>query len=163
SALAQIAHSSSVPLFKSRLNDKDPFLRRAAAEGMGRAGDASETSVLETGAGNDPDEPVRVAMAFALQKLGRNYIPRLVESFEPPRMEPQVSSYLLELGPSVAPTLTSHLQDPSERIRASTAQVLGAIGGPDALPMLEPLTQDRDREVIGAATHAIERIKMTVR
>src|SRR5262249_37057367 len=54
SALAQIAHSSSVPLFKSRLNDKDPFLRRAAAEGMGRAGDASETSVLETGAGNDP-------------------------------------------------------------------------------------------------------------
>ena len=44
-ALARIAHQSSVPLFQSRLDDKDPSLRRAAVEGLARAGDA--TTVAE--------------------------------------------------------------------------------------------------------------------
>ena len=34
-ALAQIGAPASVPLFKERLLDKDPFIRRAAAEGLG--------------------------------------------------------------------------------------------------------------------------------
>ncbi len=52
-ALARIGHGSSVPLFKARLADRDPFLRRAAAEGLGRSGDTSELAALEIGAGND--------------------------------------------------------------------------------------------------------------
>ena len=52
-ALARIGHASSVPLFKARLADKDPFLRRAAAEGLARTGDTSEVPALEIGAGND--------------------------------------------------------------------------------------------------------------
>ena len=35
-ALARIAHPSSAPLFKTRISDKDPFMRRAAAEGLAR-------------------------------------------------------------------------------------------------------------------------------
>lgn len=159
-ALARIAHSSSVPLFKARLSDRDPFLRRASAEGLGRSGDTSETSALETGAGNDDSEMVRAAMAFALQKLGRNYVPRLVDVLDTPRMVPQVQGYLLELGPSLAPTLISHLQDPDAAIRARIAELLGAFGGDAALAALQPLTQDRDREVMNAATRAIERITM---
>ena len=31
--------ASSVPIFTARLTDRDPYLRRAAAEGLGRAGD----------------------------------------------------------------------------------------------------------------------------
>ncbi|MCA1649857.1 MAG: HEAT repeat domain-containing protein, partial [Acidobacteria bacterium] len=61
-ALARIGHSSSVPMFTARLTDKDPFLRRAAAEGLGRSGDTSGVSALEAGAGNDPSEMVRAAM-----------------------------------------------------------------------------------------------------
>ena len=38
-ALAQIGAPASVPLFKERLQDKDPYIRRAATEGLGRAGD----------------------------------------------------------------------------------------------------------------------------
>ena len=49
-ALAHIAHPSSVPLFKSRLTDKDDFIRRAAAEGLARTGDASELTTLQAGA-----------------------------------------------------------------------------------------------------------------
>ena len=158
-ALAHLADPSSVPLFKSRLADKDPFLRRAAAEGLARTGDSSELAALEIGAGNDGAETVRAAMAFALQTLGRNYIPRLVESMNSEKMAPQIAGYLFELGPSVAATLLPHLQDPSPAIRGSVATVLGAIGGEATLAALQPLTEDKDRAVAQAATRAIERIK----
>jgi len=158
-ALARIGDPSSVPLFKARLADKDPFLRRAAAEGLGRAHDSSELSALEIGAGNDPSEMVRAAMAFALQKLGRHYIPRLVESLDSDKMAPQVGDYLLELGPSFALALVPHLQDPNPAIRANVATVLGALGDAMTVASLQPLTGDKDRGVAQAATRAIERIK----
>jgi len=157
-ALAHLADPSSVPLFKARLADKDPFLRRAAAEGLGRAGDASELTALEIGAGNDGSEMVRAAMAFTLQKLGRNYVTRLVESLDS-KAAPQVAEYFLELGSAVAPELASHLQDPSVEIRANVATVLGAIGDTTTVDALQPLTQDKDRGVAQAATRAIERLK----
>jgi len=158
-ALAHIADPSSVPLFKVRLTDKDPFLRRAAAEGLGRAQDNSEQSALQVAAGNDSSEMVRAAMAFALQKLGRNYIPRLVESLDSEKMASQIADYLLELGPSMAPTLVSHLQDPSPAIRGNVATVLGALGDAATVTALQPLTGDKDRSVAQAATRAIDRIK----
>lgn len=158
-ALAHLADPTSVPLFKARLADRDPFLRRAAAEGLGRAGDTSELPALEIGAGNDASEMARAAMAFALQKLGRNYIPRLVESLDSEKTAPQIAGYLLELGPSIAPTLLSHLQDPSPAIRGNVATVLGAIGTGATLAALQPLTTDKDRAVAQAATRAIDRIK----
>ena len=158
-ALARLADPSSIPLFKSRLADRDPFLRRAAAEGLGRTGDSSEVPALEIGAGNDGAETVRAAMAFALQKLGRNYIPRLVESLDSDKMAPQIAGYIFELGPSIATVLLPHLQDPSPAIRGNVATVLGAIGGEATLAALQPLTEDKDRAVAQAATRAIERLK----
>ena len=158
-ALARIADPASVPLFKEHLSDKDPFLRRASAEGLGRAHDSSELSSLEIGAGNDASEMVRAAMAFALQNLGRNYIPRLVESLDSDKMAPQIGDYLLELGLSIAPTLASHLRDPSPAIRSNVAAVLGVIGDATTVTVLQPLTTDKDRSVAQAAARAIERIK----
>jgi len=157
--LAGIGHASSVPLFTEHLTDKDPFLRCAAAEGLGRAGAKTAISALEVGA-NDSSEMVRAAIAFALQKLGRPYVARLAEFLASVQVAPQATAYLLELGPAVAPTLTPHLQDPNERIRLGAAQVLGAIGGEGAIAALQPVTQDRDKGVAEAATRAIQRIKI---
>jgi HEAT repeat protein len=158
-ALARIGDPASVPIFKARLVDKDPFLRRASAEGLARAPDTSELPALEVGAGNDPSDMVRAAMAFALQKLGRNYVPRMVEFLDSEKTAQQVADYLLELGPPVAPTLVSHLQDPSAAIRANVATVLGMIGDATTGTALQPLTGDKDRGVAQAATRAIDRIK----
>ena len=76
-------------------------------------------------------------------------------------MAPQVAGYFIKLGASIVPPLVAHLQDPSPAIRANVALVLGALGGEAALAALQPLTQDRDRDVVQAATRAIERITMT--
>ena len=54
-ALARIAHPSSVSLFQSRLSDKDAYLRRAAAEGMARAGDAKSVERFVNDVNQDPE------------------------------------------------------------------------------------------------------------
>ena len=132
---------------------------RRSVECAGRAGDSSELPALETGAGNDPAETARAAMAFALQKLGRNYVPRLVESLASPKTATQAAEYFVELGTPVAPPLLSHLQDPSPEVRANVAIVLGVIGDARSIDALQPLTQDKDRVVAQSAGRAVERLK----
>ena len=48
-ALARIASPASVPVFRERLQDKDPYIRRAAMEGIGRTRDAESADALEKG------------------------------------------------------------------------------------------------------------------
>lgn len=164
-ALARIASPSSVPLFKERLADRDPRLRQAAAEGLGRAGDTSEIPALQIGAGNDGSPAVRAAMAFALQKLGQHYLPRLVEFMTSARLAPQVAGYLVELGPGLVPDLLTHLQDPSPSIRGGVARVIGLtgesheIGEPAAVRALTLLASDPDPDVQQAASQALQRLK----
>lgn len=159
-ALATIADPSSVPLFKAHLGDKDESIRRAAMEGLARTKDTSEVSALEVAAGTDHSESVRAAAAFALQMIGRNYVPRLVESMDSGKMVPQVAGYLVEIGPSVVSLLLSHRHDQDPGIRGNVAQVLGAIGGDAAMRALQPLLEDRDKSVVDAATRAMERARM---
>lgn len=159
-ALARIGHGSSVALFKAHLSDRDPFLRRAAAEGLSRANDASEVAALEAAAGNDSSEMVRAAAAFALQKLGRHYVPRLVEPLDSTKMAPQIAGYFIELGPAVAAELAIHLKDPSDAIRGNVALILGAIGGAAEAAAVEPLLQDRSADVRRAAERALQRLKV---
>ena len=157
--LARIGHASSIPLFTARLADRDQYLRRAAAEGLGRAGDKSAIGALETGAGNDTSDMVRAAMQYALQKLGRNYVARLIEFLDDGKTTLQVQDYMIEFGPAVEKELLPSLQEPDEGIRAAVADVLGEIGTDASLAALQNL-KDRDKEVMEAATRAVERIKM---
>jgi HEAT repeat protein len=157
--LARIAHPSSIPVFASRLSDRDPQLRRAAAEGIGRAGDKSQMAALETGAGNDASGAARAAMAFALQKLGRNYVPRLVEFLDDGSVAVQVQDYFVELGQPVEKELIPSLQEFDAPIRAAAADVLGLIGGDASLAALQGL-QEKDKIVAEAIGRAVERIKL---
>ena len=158
--LAKLGHSSSVAVFKARLADRDQFIRRAAAEGLGRVGEQAAVPVLETAIGTESSEMVRMAFAFALQKLGRNYIPRLVEGLDSEKLAPQIAGYLIELGAPVADGLVPYLKDPDPTIRGNVALMLGNIGSEAHVPAVQALVKDRDRDVVRAATRAIERIKM---
>src|SRR5918993_1176896 len=159
-ALARIAHPSSVPLFTARVADKDPYIRRAAVEGLARAKEPTSRTVLESAVSTDPSDTVRAAMAFALQRLGGNYVARLANSLESDKLAAQIAGYFLELGPSVAGPLAVHLKDPSDSIRANAATILGGIGGSAESALLQPLLQDRNTDVRRAAERAIQRINM---
>jgi HEAT repeat protein len=158
-ALARIAHPSTAGTFTAYLTDRDEFLRRAAAEGLGRVGDRAAITALEAAVVTDDSETVRAAMAFALQKLGRNSLSRLVAAMDDRERVAQVQGYLLELGPSIEKELIGGLQDPDPTIRASVAEVLGEIGGDASGAALRAL-QDADEEVSSAARRAIERLAL---
>jgi HEAT repeat protein len=161
-ALARLANASSVPVFQAHMTDKDPHLRRAAAEGLGRAGDSASVADFVFAVNQDESESVRGAMMFALHKKGHvTFLGRLIDLMDHDDSARQVQTYLLELGPSVVQRVLPRLQEPDEGVREHLATVLGAIGDSSILPALSPLKADRDRDVASAATHAIERIKMS--
>ena len=158
-ALGQIASSASVPLFTARLTDKDPYLRRAAAEGLGRAGDTSAGDALERMVMSDDSAMARVAAAFALQKLGRNYVARIVDATANPKVLQQAQEYLIELGPPVAGAITPRLQEPDAGVREAVADVLGVIGDATTLPALEAAAKGADASAAAAAKRALARLR----
>jgi HEAT repeat protein len=163
-ALARIAHPSSVSLFQSRLADKDPYLRRAAAEGMARAGDTKSVEPFITEVNQDPSEMVRAAMTFALYKKGHaNFLGRLIDFMDSNQSALQISGYFMELGPSIVPLAIVRLKEPDAEVRRNLVTILGALGDQSTATALTPYKEDRSREVATAASYAIERIKMTAR
>ena len=159
-ALARIGHASSIPLFTGRLTDRDQYIRRAAVEGLGRAGAKEQIPTLESVVSKDGSEMVRAAAAFALHKLGHDAVAHLAATLSSDRLAAQVAGYFIELGPSVVPSLAPHLKDPNAAVRGNVALVIGALGSPPDIRNLEPLLQDRNRDVVRAAQSAIERIKL---
>jgi HEAT repeat protein len=157
-ALAQIAAPVSVPLFKERLEDKDPYIRRAAVEGLGRAADATSVDTLEKSVSMDDALMVRMAAAFSLQKLGRNYVARIVDLITP-KVLAQAQDYLIELGPAVVPTLLPRLQDPDPVVREAVADVIGIVGDEQTVAPLQALLTDHEASVAAAAKRAIARLK----
>jgi len=157
-ALAHIGSPASVPTFKERLQDKDPFIRRAAVEGLGRAGDASAADAIERMVTTDDSPMVRVASAFMLQKIGRNYASRIIDLMGNAKVIPQAQEYLIELGPVALTAVVPRLQEPDAAVREALADVLGVIGDPSALPALESATKDREDSVAAAAKRALARL-----
>jgi HEAT repeat protein len=157
-ALALIAPAGSIPAFTERLQDKDPYMRRSAAEGLGRTGDMNSIEALERLAVGDDSGMVRLACAFALQKLGRNYVGRIIDMMNNDKVIQQAQDYLIELGPAILGVTTPRLQDPDATVRAAVADVLGAIGDASTLPLLETATKDTDAQVAAGAKRAIARL-----
>jgi HEAT repeat protein len=158
-ALARIGSPASIPLFRERLQDKDAYIRRAALEGIGRAGDKESADTIERSSTVDEEPMVRLAAVFALQKLGRNYAARVVDLMGSGKLVPQAQEYLVELGPPTIPTLLARLQEPDATVREAIADVLGAIGDASVVPALEKAAKDRDPSVASAATRALARIR----
>jgi HEAT repeat protein len=158
-ALAHIAAPASVPVFRERLADKDPYIRRAAAEGLGRTGDTQSIEALERDVNADESVMARMAYAFALQKLGRPYAARIADLMSSAKVAAQGQEYFVELGSSVAPTLVPRLQEPDRDLRATFADVLGAIGDETAVAALTETAKDPSTEVASAAKRAIARLR----
>jgi HEAT repeat protein len=157
-ALARIGAPTSVPLFRERLQDKDPYIRRAATEGLGRAGDAASIDALERNATIDDSPMVRIATAFALQKLGRNYAARLIDLMAS-KVRAQGQEYLIELGPAMATTIMPRIQEPDLELRAALIDVLGVIGDGSTIPALQAAAKDPNASVAAAAKRAVARIQ----
>jgi HEAT repeat protein len=157
--LARIAHPTSLARFNVHARDGSAGMRRAALEGLARTSSptfAGDIEALNPG----QDRSVRLARAFALQKLGRAYLGSIVEGLAVRSTVVQARGYLLEIGPAGVPGLLPFLHDAQPTIRAEVAGVLGLIGNETIVAQIDPLRADPDADVAAAAERAIARLKL---
>jgi HEAT repeat protein len=158
-ALARIAHPSSAPLFSAALAGKNSALKGTAIEGLARLGDKSHAVAVQASLAGERNEGVQLAGSFAAVLLSGGSLDPLTDKLRRPKLRDQAWQYLVEAAPGRTATFGPHAQDPDPRMRADIADILGVAGDPAALPIVEPMTKDRDALVALAAQRAVARLR----
>jgi CheY-like chemotaxis protein len=158
-ALARIAHPSSAPLLATQLLSTNAALRGIALEGLARLGDPSTLADIHAALNRERNAGVALAGAFALALLGDASTDRVADSLTRPTLHEQAKQYLIELAPGRASEFARHLLNPDERIRLDVVDALGLSGDSAAVPVVEPLTKDRDPGIARAAERAVARLR----
>jgi HEAT repeat protein len=159
-ALARIGSADDRALFRSNISDRNVDIRRAAIEGLGRLRDAESKVAIEQIFTADSDRSVRLAAAFALQLMGETESHIIASMVADNDLDGLARDYLLELGHDALPGVLSALKVAKDwRYRANLAQLVGYLGTPGDVTVLEPMLQDRDAHIVRAATNAIARLK----
>ncbi|HKP10842.1 MAG TPA: HEAT repeat domain-containing protein [Blastocatellia bacterium] len=164
--LAALGDKSFVPAIASRLaQDKKPFVRKAAAYGLGRLRSAEGTAPLMA-ALKDKDIEVRGAAAVALgQYQDASAIPALIGALADKQefVRAQSARALGVNGrasaqavPNLVRLLTS---DKDQEVKRQAATALGLIGERSALPALELAQHSSDPYLSQAALEAMNKIR----
>jgi HEAT repeat protein len=143
-ALARLGQREDVEFFRARTIDRAEGFRRAAVEGLGRAGEADAADLLANALKSDRSDVVRTAAAFVMLAP----------------VAAQARDYLLEIGRPALPAVQATLAIAKDgRHRADLLQIIGYIGAPDDAAILQPFAADKDERVRRAATAALQRLK----
>jgi HEAT repeat protein len=161
-ALAHIASGGSVGLFSSQLAAGSRLLRAIAIEGLARSGGATRIADIRTAAAGDRADEVSLAAAFASVRLANGSLDPIVDALTRARLRERARAYLIELAPGRTESFRRHLMDPDPRIPLDVVGVLDVAGDPSALPLVEPVTRDKDPEVARAAERAAARLRATL-
>jgi HEAT repeat protein len=159
-ALARLGHTESRDEFRRRLTDRDPAMRRAAAEGLGRLQDRESLDALRGIEASDRAEEVRLAAAFAVDRLGDSQAHVLAAHMILKDVAVQSCAYLLEIGrPALSGVRATLDVAKDHRHRADLVHLIGFIGTRDEIGWVETFLSDRDERVRRAAADAIARLK----
>jgi HEAT repeat protein len=160
-ALARIGDPAQADLFRELLESSDPERRRLAIEGLGRIADTSLLPSFKKDYQRERDADVRMAYNFALVLLGDHaFLDSIVLGLASSGASAaRARSYLLELGPKIAPDLHPYLADQDARVRGTLCDVLAQLGDTSAIPKLSPLRGDANTDVADRANRAIERLR----
>jgi len=161
-ALAKLGDAASKPVFYSYLEDRDKYLRAAAAEGLARSAGASDLDRLKKAFASESDQSPRLSMAFALVRLDDlTYLAYLFDALNSTFHRGEARPFLEELArkPNVLAALYPPLRNGSNDQKKNLAQVMAVSGTADSLPHLEALTHDPDPEVAQAAIIAVKSLK----
>jgi HEAT repeat protein len=161
-ALAKLPEPSTKPLFVQFLNDRDNYLRAAAAEGIGRSGDRSDIERLRKAMAAERNESARLSMAFALVKLGdHSYLNYMLDGLNSTFHRGEARPFLVELArdPQVLSQLYGPLLRGSKDQKKNLAYVLAVSGTAESVPLLDKLSHDADPEVAEEAIRASKSLK----
>ncbi len=155
-AMARIGDPEHQSLFLSALTNESDFYRRYGAEGLGRIGDASVTTEVARSFLRESSERARLAMSFALYRLGRQeHLDDLVRHAR----KPQVGRYLLGFEADEVVALHPYLQSEPSATMVVLLDVIGLRGDATALGEVEIWMNSEDAEVAAAANRAVRRLR----
>lgn len=160
-----------------RLSDKDPAVRRGAAEALGQAGPAAQQAIPELQAAlTDEDGGVRRAAADALDRIGPDAVaavPALIDALKDkdPEVRSQAALALSDIVPDherVAPPLILALKDPDRNVRKTVVVALGRLGPKNRDVVVGALTnllkaKDEHPEVRSLAQETLQKIDPNAR
>jgi HEAT repeat protein len=167
-AIARLPDPANHGLLGAYLPDKDPQLRGAAAEGLGRLKDAADLPALEKAFDGEKDGSARVSLAFALVMLGKLEISEfsplqyLVNTLNSASHSGEAQPLLIEAArePAVLAALHPALRTGTRDEKKGLAWVMAQSGGRDEVPLLETLTRDADTTVASEALRALRTLKL---
>ncbi len=144
-------------LLKSLKSDDNDF-KILAAEGLGRIANPSYTEDLARSFLLEKDEKVKLALDFALFKLGRKeHIINLIKAIN---SYPEIIKvYIIELGKDGFIELSRYLPNLENQEKVKFIKILGSSYNPDAIKYVEPYLNDQDIEVATTAFEAIKKLK----
>jgi HEAT repeat protein len=169
-ALAMIATPQDHAILLRYSSERDPQLRAAAIEGLGRLRDPQDmTTIEETFNEQNLDERVRLAAAFAVVMEGKvetsefSALRYLVNSLNLKAHSGLTHAYLAELlrRREVRQAVQSLIVEPTatKDEKILTAQSLAESGAADALPVIERLSKDANPDVSVAATRSLRLLR----
>jgi HEAT repeat protein len=146
------------PHLRQALKDEEWWVRRAAAEALGKIGDPQAIPALLE-ARKDGDSGVRRAAAWALWNIGGpQAVPVQLKSLKDENGDVrQVAAFALgSIGDlETVPVQLKSLKDENGDVRQVAAFALGSIGDQQAVPALMEALKDRDEDVREAAAWAL--------
>ena len=142
-----------------QLSSRDPEVRRAAAEELARVAAVDQKKLLEGYHLQEKDRKVRLALDWALYRVGKaDALYRVVRELDSSRYD-QAVGYLTQLD---SPNLIYPLlkaQDSTPRITAGLLEALGHLGDNDSLEVIKPYRESFAPGVSEAAESAFDRIE----
>jgi len=153
-ALSHIGDPSCKVLFQAGLKDERVFYRRLGAEGLGRSGDTASTSSVATQYLREKDPEAKLAMSFALYRLGREeHLLELAQEGD------QGLEYLLELEASEMPKLYPYLDSEKNGVKVRILTAIGQRADRSAVPVVERYMKSENGDVASAANLALRRLR----
>jgi hypothetical protein len=163
-ALAMIPDEKHRPLFSQHLAERDEGLRAAAAEGLGRIGNAEDLPVVSQAFDAETKMNPRLSLAFAAVYLGRNELSEfsplryLVNTLNSASFRGVAQPLLAELArnPGVRRTLYGALNGGTRHEKIYLGQIFAQTGDAEAVKYLEMLSSDPDTTVAAEGVRSLK-------
>jgi len=166
-AMARMPAESSRGLFTQYLTAKDERLRGAAAEGLGRLGNAGDLPAIEKASKEEEKTSPRLSLAFAQVRLGRTELSEfsplqtLINTLNKSSYKGEAQPLLSELArdPRVRKSLYGPLVNGTRDEKIGLCGVLANSGDKESVEELQKLNRDPDAEVQKEALRAVRTIQ----
>ena len=169
-ALAMLPDERNRPYYQKGFADQDEGVRAAAAEGLGRLGNAGDQPTLEAAFRDERKMLPRLALAFSLVKLGTTDLGEfsplryLVNTLNSRQHRGVAEPYLNELArqEAVRNALQTTIRQGTKDEKIALGRVLATTGDRSSVAYLEPLTKDPDSDVAQESLRALRTLKARI-